>query len=517
MNDPGASYDELPYPSSARKYTHPIYLCSAAAMAGFSAPSPSHCRVLEIGCSDAGNMLNMALTLPDAEFVGIDLSAREIEAGRSAVQSLGLDNIRLEVMNIMDVDGTLGAFDYIIAHGIFSWVPPFVRRKVLEVCRDMLAPNGVAFISYNTYPGCRLREAVRDLARFGSRNAPTPEAAVAAARQTLETAVRLNASEHEYYTKLLAREREMLASVADSFVAHDVLETDNRAYYFREFAEEIKGYELEHFSDSTIDAYRILYPPEPLGQMFSRFGNDLYKREQQLDLYVGRQFRESLVCHAGVSRRAALIPDGVASGKMFIASRLNTDPEASGGANVLTFTAKSGSPFITSDVLMQTALIELQNALPDALTTEELCLRIGNKMHAEITSGEVLLALMECYRMLTDSIEFWTEKFPAATEAGEFPVASPVAQFQARNQMRITALNHEAVELNPIQMLLLVAMDGARSREELTAYLIELFDSGELEIGGAEDAPREAITEFLAMVTEQFLDFFVRNALVVDR
>ena len=145
-------YDEVPYPSLSYAQTHPDRLATIATLLGLQPAPVTHCRVLELGCAGGGNLLPMAQGLPGSEFVGLDVSEAQITAGQTLRQALGLNNLTLTQMDILDVPAGLGQFDYIIAHGIYSWVPPQVRDKVLQVCQDHLAPQGVAYVSYNCYP-----------------------------------------------------------------------------------------------------------------------------------------------------------------------------------------------------------------------------------------------------------------------------------------------------------------------------------------------------------------------------
>src|SRR5712692_4297077 len=147
------TYDEIPYPNLSHVQSHPDALATLATLLGL-APAPiDRCRVLEIGCATGGNLIPMALSLPGSSFLGIDSSARQIEMGQAAVAAVGLGNVQLRQMDIRQVTPELGEFDYIIAHGVFSWVPKDVRDQLLTICKQNLAPNGVAFVSYNVYPG----------------------------------------------------------------------------------------------------------------------------------------------------------------------------------------------------------------------------------------------------------------------------------------------------------------------------------------------------------------------------
>src|SRR5262249_49173778 len=148
MADPIAeSYDRIPYDSTPRYATHPDCLATLATLMGMKPAPVERCRVLEIGCSTGGNLLSMAEALPEGRFVGIDLSAVQIETGQRVASALGLGNVRLEVRSLLDVDESFGQFDYIITHGVYSWVPQQVRDHLLKVCKTNLAPHGVAYVS----------------------------------------------------------------------------------------------------------------------------------------------------------------------------------------------------------------------------------------------------------------------------------------------------------------------------------------------------------------------------------
>jgi len=145
------AYDQVLYPALPFAQTHPDRLVTIARLFGMAAAHPERCRVLEIGSSDGGNLIPMALALPESNFTGIDLAERAVARGCAMIDALGLGNIRLQQMDLMHAGAEMGEFDYIIAHGVYSWVPPEVRDHLLSICRTNLAPQGVAYISYNCY------------------------------------------------------------------------------------------------------------------------------------------------------------------------------------------------------------------------------------------------------------------------------------------------------------------------------------------------------------------------------
>src|SRR4051794_40335792 len=137
------SYDEVPYGNYVFSYTHPDRVGAVAALHGMTPAPVERCRVLELGCGTGANLVPMAEESPGSTFVGIDLSPRQIDMGREVVAALGLKNLDLRPLSILDVDDGLGRFDYVICHGVFSWVPPAVQDKILDVCVRNLAPQGV--------------------------------------------------------------------------------------------------------------------------------------------------------------------------------------------------------------------------------------------------------------------------------------------------------------------------------------------------------------------------------------
>src|SRR5262245_19905923 len=167
------------------------------------APPGDTCRMLELGCSMVGNLIAMAQNHPGAQFVGIDSSARQIAVGWKSIDALGLKNIRLRQLDILDAGADLGEFDYIIAHGVLSWVPLKTQDGMLELCRRHLGSNGVAYFSYNTYPGWHIRGIVRDMMLYRSMQFSDPATRLAQAKALVEFVAQSARSENDPYRQML--------------------------------------------------------------------------------------------------------------------------------------------------------------------------------------------------------------------------------------------------------------------------------------------------------------------------
>jgi SAM-dependent methyltransferase len=168
------AYDEIIYPGRPYPQSHPAHLAAVATLFGMSPTPVDCCRVLEVACGDAANLIPMALGLSGSEFVGFDLARRPIEAGKGLAAQLSLRNLSLDVLDLREFPADTQPFDYIIAHGLYSWVPGPIRDQLLSLIAKHLAPQGVAFVTYNVYPGCYIRRILWEMLRFHTEHLEDP-------------------------------------------------------------------------------------------------------------------------------------------------------------------------------------------------------------------------------------------------------------------------------------------------------------------------------------------------------
>ena len=203
------SYDTVPYRNLPKPFTHISRISAIAAWRGLTPAPPRSCRVLELGCADGGNLLPMAADYPGSQFVGIDLSPVQVDMGRQAIRDLSLDNFELRTGDILDLGADdLERFDYIIVDGVFSWVPSAVQERILAICRDHLEETGIAFVSYNTYPGWHMMGMLREMMLYHIRDTADPTARMAQARELLAF-LRENVASDDPYSTFSATYRQL--------------------------------------------------------------------------------------------------------------------------------------------------------------------------------------------------------------------------------------------------------------------------------------------------------------------
>lgn len=286
MNEMAKTYNDFPYDSLAIKQTHPLHLFQMARLCGLSAKDPACARILELGCASGGNLIPMAYHLPGATFLGIDLAEKQIEQGAAVIQDLQLTNIQLQAKSILDFQSD-DTFDYIICHGLFSWVPPLVRDQVFAICQQYLAKNGVAYISYNTLPGWQIGNIVRDQLQAKTQDIEDPALKVHYARRLLrELSVDMQ-SDPNAYSQLLQNEIALINEHSDNQLLHEHLSPYNYPLYITDFVEQASRYQLKYLSDAYLSNDDVLLSID----------QELIEALQRLDILKNRRFRCTLLCH----------------------------------------------------------------------------------------------------------------------------------------------------------------------------------------------------------------------------
>jgi methyltransferase-like protein len=500
--DAVTSYDEIPYSSTPFYYTQPDCLATMAALHGMGPAPADSCRVLELGCGRGGNLIPMAQSLPESRFVGIDLSRQQIADGRGIVEALGLCNIELRSMSILDIDDRFGPFDSIICHGVYSWVPDEVRDRILAVCRHNLASNGVAYVSYNTYPGWHLRAVVRDMLAFHLRGISDAASRLRQARAFLDLAARSVQEGKSPYASLLREETEILRSEADSYLFHEFLEEVNSPLHFEQFIEQAAAHGLQYLEEAEPAAFKV---PAEVMETLRQTATDLVAGEQYLDFLRGRTFRRTLLCREEVVLQRP--PDRRAVHRCHVTTRLrpkSADGEPPAGAAEQFETAK-GSSLSTNNPLLRAAFHHLFEAWPRSVSFQTLwgavLSRLGDAQPSGANQDSLAAPLLQCF--LSGLVELHLRPPRFVLELSERPLASPLARLQAHNSERVTNLRHYTVQLNALDRQVLQQLDGGHDRTSLVERLADSV---------AGERPARAV---LADELESSLRRLAANALLI--
>ena len=485
-------YDEVPYNSYSFPESHPDRMATVAHLFGLNTPPVTKCRVLELACASGGNIAPMAERYPESEFLGIDLSARQIEEGKKLLAPLKMKNLELRHASISDIDDSYGKFDYIIAHGVFSWVPSEIQNKILSICSHNLTPTGVAYVSYNTLPGWHMRGMMRDMMRYHALRFKEPQVRIAQARALLDfiaKAVGTNADNP--YSVLLKVETEFLKNSEDWYLYHEHLEEVNAPMYFYQFIERAQANGLKFLGESVV---RQMVPgnyPKEVEETLQRLSNDIIHMEQYMDFLRNRMFRQTLLCLPGQNPQYAITPERLVG--LHVASPLkpeNPEPDLKSNAQV-TFKMPVGTANVQiTDPLCKNAMMELIEAWPASLPFEEVCLRARKRVNPLMTPDEVLKGrdramigrmFLQFYTAMVDRlIEIRKNPVPVFPKVSDKPKATPLMRQQASVARSATNLKHELGNLGEFERQILRHLDGNHDRAQLIDLLVEMVGTNVL-------------------------------------
>ncbi len=486
-------YDQLNYESYSFKQTAPTYLGAIGRMFGMQTVDPTKARVLEMGCAAGMNIIPLACAYKDAEFIGIDLSKTQIDEAKKYTKELKLKNIEFKHMSITDLDDSMGKFDYIIVHGIYSWVPENVRNSILENGKKLLSDNGILYVSYNALPGWNMVKSIRDMMIYHSSNFTSPQDKIMQAKAMLNFVKDQLKDADSPYAKFLTQELNMLQNQRDSYVFHDHMENNNNQFYLHEFVSDAKSHGLQYLGDTSLASMYMGNYGESFSGAISQI-QDIVRQEQYMDFVTNRRFRSTLLCKDNLVLNRAIglnsIKDLYFQCKLMQISKITKE-------DLMSDTKEIEFGFIdnTKDNKIQISGVEMKHAFNFIATRgieyfnmdeifentkkaiEENGGKIGEKDIFINSFTNIVLKLVFsglCYVSL-DKMSFDNEI------KSDKPKIWDVALNQVENNFqRVTNKLHETFNPNMMEGKILFYANGNRTIDEIAEKLLEHFRKGDL-------------------------------------
>lgn len=476
------SYDEVLYPGYVLPHTHPDGLATQARLFGLEPAPVERCRVLELACGDGSNLISMAFGLPASQFLGIDRAGRPIAKGQALLEALGLTNIALRQLDLLDLPGDFPQFDYIIAHGLYAWASAEVQEKLLAILETHLAPQGVAYVSYNTYPGGHLRTMLREMMLFHIRDLDEPKARVSQAMALLNLLAEAQ-PKPDAYGLFVKEELKRLAERQAPFVFHDELSEVYAPLYFYHFIEQAARHGLQYLAEAQLASMSGGEFSPQARHILDQLSSDPVLREQYLDFLKCRSYRQTLLCRQQLSLDRALKPEHMT--RFYVASpahAVSTSPEGT-----QEFLGPQGASMTTAHPIVRAVMAQLTEIWPRSLAFPELLERVRSRLGRSDPQdpralGEILLRTCQA-----GLVELHVHQPRFTLGPGERPLASPLARLQLHSSDMIATLRHTRVQIEgAIERQLLLLADGTRDRsallEELNAFAApRLISTQELE------------------------------------
>ncbi len=498
-------YDDFPYDNFPFRSSHVDVLATVGGLFGLDPAPPEACRVLELGAGMGGNLLGMAVSLPGSRFVGVDLSSQQIAHAQGEVAALGLDNIEFVAADILDLGSDLGRFDYILCHGVWSWVPERVRDAIFRLCRERLTSRGMAFISYNTLPGWHVRGVIRELVQRTTPTGGTPAERAAAARRYLEGLATHAPVARSQVARMIQSEIELIRPLSDSYLFHEHLAEVNHPVWFSDFLAQAEAHELQYVGDAELHAGMPGRYGAQAEMWLKRDQPDFLAMESRFDELGMRFFRRSLLCHREARIDRVLRVERLAG--HWFSSTLKPGAVEPGQRTSLSFTAPDGFVVSTTDPLLAAALACLHEEEPRGMPLEVLGAAAAERLGRQKFDDDVRglgRSLLELVAQNYVEIGRFPPRF--VLMAGPYPQTTSLVRREASQaKPGVTNLRHVSVGIDSLERAMLRRMNGTLDRAGLVDAMVGAMERGEfrLSFNAAPVTDRAMLCEIIDVKLER--------------
>ncbi len=516
------SYDSFPYTSYPFSKSHPAHLRTSAKFLGLDAPPLEQAKILELGCAAGGNILPFAVQYPNAQVLGVDISQVHIDKGNELIKRLNITNATLTACSITDIDESFGQFDYIIAHGVYSWVTDEVRTKMLQICKQNLTANGVAYVSYNTLPGWNTLATIRDMALYHAKNFDKTEEKIMQAKSLLGFVNDAIKNSDHAYAKLMMESVNLLKNKPDYYIAHDFLELNNKPFYFSQFIEDSRSHGLQYLSDADISNMYIHNYPATISEKLSEI-TDVVRMEQYLDFVTNKTFRSTLLCHDSVpiDRTLNLKMARLFYYKMEITPEVEADAAVmQAGVEARFYLGDDVEKTISTENPILKAILYILSVSKKFVVYDYIIQMVVDRL-PEVAKEEIEaqanLSLLDLF--LRGKIKVRMDALHVQTNVTDTPEvwSYTLAQVDELTNSVVTNLHHEILRLSLIEMYLIRYLDGKNSKDQILDHLIGHVKKNDFEVnyGGKKITSDEKLKTVLSLAYMDAVERFAKNALLV--
>jgi hypothetical protein len=353
-------------------------------------------------------------------------------------------------------------------------VPAPIRAAILALCKRRLAPGGIAYISYNTYPGWHLRTILRDVLRFHAPAGAPPLEQARRARMGLEQMLGALPDPDSDYGRFLQKEVESLRHDSDVYLFHELLAPDNQPLHFEELARMASANGLQFLAEARFGTNSFAQGPE-MQRALAAVSEDLIRREQYHDFLRNRFFRQSLLCHAEV--RPSWSPSLPALNRLRALCRVEPLDLAAAVRGVEPERFRLEGQFVldTADPVLRGMLHRLHEAWPRPVAIADLAAQVASTVGPDEFPAGLPAGLVVGPRILRGYADGLWQLFafdpPFAAAAGERPRACPLARWSAERTCEVTNRLHRPVRLAEDDRAVLRRLDGQTTREQLASIM----------------------------------------------
>lgn len=459
-------YQSRAYPAMSHPSTDPAVTAVAAKLAGLDIPTPTCASVLEIGCASGHNLLPLAARWPESHFVGIDLSAPAIDSARETARLAGLTNVEFIACDLRDHDPGDESFDFIIAHGVYSWIAAEARQALLEFCAAHLSHEGVAVISYNTLPGWSLRRSLVDLASLLAKRPAAGE--IGQEPEKILAFLATAAGTHTPYARHLTAVLHDMFGKGGEVLPFDEFSPVNEPSTFLDFAAHAGSCGLRYLGESELQENFPASLAPGAEQTLLPLASDPLVLQQAIDLLTNRTFRSSLLCRADAPVQTRI----TTATALHFAVRC---PHRFDGSRVID---RAGNELVQLEHPVALAFFSaLASTSPQSVPMQEILEimagRLGDQFDPTNSLPMIARMVVDSARQNLISLRYEAVRFDPEPPA--FPDLGPLRLMAARKRQPLVDIHHVPCSFEDDRQQIAVAMDGSRSIDELSALAASIM------------------------------------------
>jgi len=518
-------YNDIFFESRPSPERHVHRLSTLAFLNGLETPPALRSRVLEVGCSTGANLIPMACALPEASFVGLDISSAQIKIASRHADSLNLKNIKFIEGDVRQEESLDGPFDYVICHGMLTWVDPGIQDHLLKFIARYLSPDGVCYLSFNSLPGWRNRHTVWNaVASVRAMKCP-PQEKIERAKAIIRAMSAVLVDAHRPYGMQLKEELERNLERSNAFFAHEILNPFCSALTLPELKAKLKIYGLSYLCDANALRSPGLWSEFPelddeLKKEFPDPATAEIDTEHIADFLFPQSFRGAVVSLKKASPRLKQNPEIIEN--LFICSPLvplDVQPDIF-STKAVTFCAPSEQTSEQSDPLVKSALLVLRSTWPTPIHFRELYKSALELVGLKADKDQLaLLRLTLIHYFQGNHLELYREAYRTGNRSADYPEIFPFARLQSGKQEWVTTLRHETMPVDIFDRHLMPIINGENTLTSILEKMLSYTESGALQAQsqGEKVSSPDEVLEVLKDEIQQRLEKYIEQALLLER
>ena len=480
------------HPGTAAPHSHPGRLIASARLFTdwYGDLDVSSCRVLELGSGYGENLLPLALSLPNATFVGLETRRKNCETSRMLAGQVGVDNVSIYPGNDWRDAENEEAFDVVIVRQPYSSVTVLEQERLLADCHRFLKPRGLAYIKFDCLPGARHRQTIRDALQKASFTADAvvldPKAAIDhlefLGRHTLSSSSSISAKQTIIDFVSRCKRGVITRNEWESLLSKHYQPT-----LLVDFCRLLDKQGLRYRLDADVEASLHLDLPDDARDTLAQLNDDPVRQQQYADFLQNRHARHAIVSRQGQHASSATLTQRLMGlhfrGGVLEVARENTSEFGSS----VDFESLQGRRFRCEDPLMIFCLRLIGQAYPNSISFEHMCAEatrvLLEKDDQNMTSADPFMnTITTSVSQLIGQglIQGSLTETSCFSEVSTTPEGYAWARIQAAYGSMVTNVHHENLSLENLERELLRQLNGRKTRPQLEDWLRDYFSHHDL-------------------------------------